>query len=454
MTSGPPAGPPARSPGEPRRIVLLLNNPFVTDSRSWKLATSLAARGRDVTVVARRRADLPDDDLRDGVRVLRLDPPPGPRWLPAPGLPAVPAGSGFPVRVGRLRRALVAGPGRLAQALRYERRARGWAAEIARRLLPGPADWQAEGLVTLPVALRLRAARGGRAVYDARDLHVESARFARLPGPWRRLLGARERSWARAADLVVTANEQYADVLAERFGRRPLVVFNGPRAVATDAGEHAPAERRWHAALGLEPATRVVLAVGQALPGRGLPELVAAMRWVPDAALVIVGDGPLVPELEAARATLPEPDRVHLRPALPPVDLAAWTAAADVAAMPIQPTTLNHRLTTPTRLFDAMGAGVPVVASDLPGMAAIVRATGCGVLCDPADPRAIADAIRGVLDAPGAERAAYGAAGRAAAAGPYAWERQVDRLEAALGSLGAPGAAGATGATGAGPRSP
>ena len=55
--------------------------------------------------------------------------------------------------------------------------------------------------------------------------------------------------------------------------------------------------------------------------------------------------------------------------------------------MPIQPTTLNHRLTTPNKLFEAMAAGVPVVASDLPGMAPIVRETGCGVLVRPGRPR-------------------------------------------------------------------
>ena len=62
--------------------------------------------------------------------------------------------------------------------------------------------------------------------------------------------------------------------------------------------------------------------------------------------------------------------------------------------MPIQPTTLNHRLTTPNKLFEAMAAGVPVVASDLPGMAAIVRETGCGLLVDPTDPAAMAAADR------------------------------------------------------------
>ena len=88
-------------------------------------------------------------------------------------------------------------------------------------------------------------------------------------------------------------------------------------------------------------------------------------------------------------------------PAVPPDELLGWVAAADVVAMPIQPSTLNHRLTTPNKLFEAMAVGVPVVASDLPGMAPIVRETGCGVVCDPTDPAAIAAAIASILDAPG-----------------------------------------------------
>ena len=41
-------------------IALLLNNPFANDSRSWKIARSLTARGWRVTVVARRGEGLPN----------------------------------------------------------------------------------------------------------------------------------------------------------------------------------------------------------------------------------------------------------------------------------------------------------------------------------------------------------------------------------------------------------
>jgi glycosyltransferase involved in cell wall biosynthesis len=71
-----------------------------------------------------------------------------------------------------------------------------------------------------------------------------------------------------------------------------------------------------------------------------------------------------------------------------------------------------------------MGAGVPVVASDLPGMAPIVRETGCGELCDPTDPADIARAIRAIVDASPERRAAYGAACLVAARDIYAWEHQ------------------------------
>ena len=103
--------------------------------------------------------------------------------------------------------------------------------------------------------------------------------------------------------------------------------------------------------------------------------------------------------------------------------------------MPIQPSTLNHRLTTPNKLFEAMAAGVPVVASDLPGMAPIVRETGCGVLCDPTDPASIAAAIRTILDAPADERAGYRERALAAAHATYSWEAQVEVLLAEYGRL-------------------
>jgi glycosyltransferase involved in cell wall biosynthesis len=96
--------------------------------------------------------------------------------------------------------------------------------------------------------------------------------------------------------------------------------------------------------------------------------------------------------------------------------------------MAIQPTSLNHRYTTPQKLFEALAAGVPVVASDLPGMADVVRATDAGVLCDPTSPASIAAAIRQVLDQPPADLAAMRERAKRAAHDTYNWDRQVTTL--------------------------
>jgi glycosyltransferase involved in cell wall biosynthesis len=289
----------------------------------------------------------------------------------------------------------------------------------------------------IPVGLAVAKRRGARVVYDARDIYVDAGNLARLPGPRRRALAARERRWARTAGRVVTVNRPYAEVMAERWDL-PLPVIAMNCAYRTDPPD--PPERRFHAHLGLPDAARVVLYQGGFSPGRGIEQLVAAIRDVPGAVLVLLGYGALLPEIErlAADPALDDPElghRVRVMPAVPPDALLGWVAAADVVAMPIQPSTLNHRLTTPNKLFEAMAVGVPVVASDLPGMAPIVTETRCGVLCDPTDPAAIAAAIRSILDAPAEARRAYRERALAAAHATYCWEHQVEMLLAEYGRL-------------------
>ena len=97
--------------------------------------------------------------------------------------------------------------------------------------------------------------------------------------------------------------------------------------------------------------------------------------------------------------------------------------------MPIQGDTLNHRLTTPNKLFEAMAAGVPAVVSDLPGMRAIVTRDGIGHPRRPdRHPRRSQTRSGGSSSCPKAEWLAWRQRCLAAAHERYNWETQVQGL--------------------------
>ena len=411
----------------------------MADSRAWKMARTLTGAGYRVTVVARAADGLPGARRRrTGSPIVRVKQPDPLSWLPHPRLPegeGAGAGRSAGARSHRVRRTISATLGRGIQAVRYLRLTKLWARDIAAAV--GRVDvWQAEGLVALPVAVELRRRAGGLAIYDSRDLDVQSARFARLPAAWRRLLERRERSLARSVDAVISVSQPYADVLAASFDRQPTIVMNGP----PDFTPPDPPERLWHERLDLSPETRVVLYLGLFIQGRGLDQLMEAIGLRGGRR---AGDGRLrrrgAARPRGGRRPCRTPTGSSFVGGIAPDQILPLTAAADVSAMPVQGDTLNHRLNTPTKLFDAMGAGVPVVASDLPGMGPIVRETGCGELCDPEDPADIARAISLILDATPERRAAYRAACLAAARGEYSWERQAERLLELYAGTAAPG---------------
>ncbi|MFL5751108.1 MAG: glycosyltransferase family 4 protein [Chloroflexota bacterium] len=413
-----------------QRAIIVAASTVEFDSRTLRLASTLAARGHDVTILARSGEGLSSDETRRSVRIRRVSASAADA-LPLPHLLARRLRrAGRPHRLAR-RLPLVLT--RLARALRVALSAR--AQSRAARAIATPADViHAMAFLSLPVAHGVAARAGAPpVVYDARDIYANAANASRLPGIARRGLAWSERRWARRAARVVTVNDAYADVLAQRLGPpRPLVVMNGPsRDALPDVGQ-----RRFHERLGLSPGMRVVLYHGGFSPERGIEQLIDALALLDETAvLVLLGYGVMRDELER-RASDPVVDgRLHVLAAVPPEDLLDWVASADVAAMPIQPTTLNHGLTTPNKLFEAMAGGVPVVASDLPGMASIVLETGCGVLCDPTDPAMIAASIRRVLEASAAERSAWRAGGRGAVAGRYSWESQVEGLLREYGRL-------------------
>ena len=293
-----------------------------------------------------------------------------------------------------------------------------WAAHraVRRAALATPAAlYLASDLYTLPALAAAARRHSGALVYDSRELYAaldSSHGRPHVAAVW----GAVERRFVRQADAVLTVGDAIADRLASRYGiDRPTVLYNAPEPrepLDRDALDRDALRQT----LALPDDGRlVVLYQGLFREGRGLPALVDAAHDVEGVRLALIGEGALRAEIVARGAGLG--DRLVVHPFVPPDRLAALTPGADLGACLIEPLTESLRLSLPNKLFEYLAAGVPVLASPLPEIRRVVG-RGAGVLADPTDAAAVADALRQALDAD--RRAAWRAAAPRALA-PYTW---------------------------------
>ena len=90
-------------------------------------------------------------------------------------------------------------------------------------------------------------------------------------------------------------------------------------------------------------------------------------------------------------------------------ELPQYVEGADVGVVLTDGSCENHRLSLPNKVFQYLQSGLPVIVSDLPEMARLVRAHGVGLTVDRDSPESIAAAISR-LAAPGPGREAVLAA--------------------------------------------
>jgi len=87
----------------------------------------------------------------------------------------------------------------------------------------------------------------------------------------------------------------------------------------------------------------------------------------------------------------------------------------------------RYKVSYPNKLFEYMAAGIPVIASDFPLWRQIIKESRCGVLVEPLNPAALAEAIIAVLQKP-KDAEEMGERGREAAMKKFRWENEKKKL--------------------------
>jgi len=165
-----------------------------------------------------------------------------------------------------------------------------------------------------------------------------------------------------------------------------------------DAGSYAPPA----------PGTRTeprLLAVGQLKEKKGLRYLLEACRILEDRGVgfecEVVGDGPLRGELESLVDRLGLGDRVRLVGSLPHEAVVARYRDAAILVLPCVIDANGDRDGIPNVILEAMAMELPVVSTRHSGIPEAVGDGTSGVLVEPRDAVALADALQGLLSDPG-----------------------------------------------------
>jgi glycosyltransferase involved in cell wall biosynthesis len=364
------------------KICMLLHKSVVHDSRVRREAKGLAADGHDITIVHLAPAVVPAEVVAEGYRVVSALPPSlGRRHLP------------FAAHRVALMRRFVGAVRTLRPDVVH--------AHDAAMLAPGY------------VGARLARAQ---LVYDS---HEFATGVAWRTWPWAALVWGIERLIVPRCAAVITVSDGIADRLQRRYrlAERPLVIRNLPDLEVYDH-DFQPPDLRTELDIGAAP---LILHLGAIARDRGCETLIRASAELERSHVLFLGadDAAYVRGLQAVARETGTASRIHFRPSVPVKQVLAYSRQADVGVSLLENTCENHRVALPNKVFEYVAAGIPLVASDLPGLRSGLPDLPNARLVDARDAHAVAAEIRKTL-----------AAGCSGNGGPSdaTWPREARRL--------------------------
>ncbi len=274
---------------------------------------------------------------------------------------------------------------------------------------------------------------GARLIFNVSDLWPESAV----------VLGAVSEGWGlevarrleafcyRKAWLVTGQSREILESIRRRFPE--VAVYHLSNGVDTDLfrpeRRSSAARARFFDGRGSE-ASCVALYAGLHGMAQGLEQILEAAARLKDVAALefaLVGDGPLKKELRERSGALGL-ENVRFLDARPREEMPELVASADLALVPLK---MSIPGAVPSKIYEAMGAGVPIVLVAAGEAADIVGRSEAGVAVPPGDVAALEAAIRALAGNP-ERRAKLGRSGRDAAVRDFDRIGIADRFAAHL----------------------
>ena len=323
----------------PLRIVVTVSNDLVTDQRVQKVCKSLLDRGHTPFLIGRKLPLSPDMPI-------------------------------LPYKTQRLNLFFHSGP---AFYVMLNLR-------LFFRLLFIPCDAiHANDLDTVLPAYLVAKLRRKQLVYDTHEYFTGVPELANRPlvrKTWRCI----ESFVFKRINKIITVNKSIAALYKKDYGKELRVMRNIP----SKASVIQKADRKEYKFR--EDMFLIILQGNGINKDRGAEEAVEMMKLLNNALLIIAGSGDVIPELKKYVSANELDSKVIFLPRMAYPSLMGISAFCDLGLSFDKDSNINYRLSLPNKLFDYIRAGIPVLATDLPEVANIIRTYKTGIVTNDLSP--------------------------------------------------------------------
>jgi len=276
----------------------------------------------------------------------------------------------------------------------------------------------------IPIGFLLKIFSKSKIVYDVHEDHPKTILTKYyLPKTFRRILAfffnIIEKSACYSFDYIIFATEGIEKNFPQ-FAHKSSVVHNLPRKSYIGV-RNAESEKA------LSKKTHTIICTGGFDVQYGIREAVESLGLIRkrNVRLLLIGKYQDSKFADALRR-LPEYHMVEFMEWIPQKELFEHLFGAEIGLVLYHP--LPYMVEAlPTKIFEYMAAGIPILASNFPLWQSIVEGNGCGVTVDPTDPKKIAEKITYLIEH-SALRKQMGENGRRAFIDRYNWDLEKQKM--------------------------
>jgi glycosyltransferase involved in cell wall biosynthesis len=251
-------------------------------------------------------------------------------------------------------------------------------------------------LNTLQFGTRVKYLKGKKVqlIYDAHEYETE--RNGLNPAQKRKAKN-KERKLIKYCDRVITVSDKIADEYVRLYGiKKPLLILNCPILRSKEIIK----KNLFRAKFKISNSKLILLYQGYLYPGRGIEIVLEAFtRLNPrDQVLIFMGEGNLE---DVITSNQHYNKSVFLHPFVKGDVLLHYTSSADCGIAFIEDISLSDRYCLPNKLFEYIGAGLPVIGSGLPEISKFINGYKVGLVAQSNDIDGFIEAMNGIeLDDP------------------------------------------------------